>query len=182
MASSLLDTELPEVKIIERGIYRDPRGYFSEVYKSSELESYGLPPSFVQENLVYSRQGVVRGIHFQKKPHAQGKLLTVLRGELWDVAVDLRRSSPDFGRWTATFLSEENGRSFWIPEGFGHGYFVTAPEVYLLYQVTREWAPDSEAGVVWNDPQLGIDWPSSQAILNERDASLPPLQQAEVFD
>jgi dTDP-4-dehydrorhamnose 3,5-epimerase len=183
MPSTFTPLGIPGVVLLDRAVFPDDRGYFTELFKRSELEANGVPSDFVQENVVRSGANVVRGLHFQNPDSAQGKLVSVVLGAVWDVAVDLRKSSPTFGEWVAEELSEENGRSLWLPEGFGHGYAVLSDEALVVYGVTSEYAPESEAGVIWDDPELGIDWPYAEPLLSPKDAVLPTLGEASIgFD
>jgi dTDP-4-dehydrorhamnose 3,5-epimerase len=168
---------------MERAVFPDDRGYFSELFKRSELEANGLPSDFVQENLARSSGNVVRGLHFQNPDSVQGKLVSVVQGAIWDVAVDLRKSSPTFGEWVAAELSEENRRSLWVPEDFGHGYAVLSDDTLVVYRATGEYDPKAEAGVRWDDLELGIEWPLADPLLSPKDAALPSLAEANIgFD
>ena len=164
---------------IETLRFEDPRGFFRMTWRESVFRQAGIPGPFVQSNLSHSVKGTLRGLHFQKPPMAQGKLLAVLSGEIYDVAVDLRKGSPTFGKWAAEILSAANGRMLWVPEGFAHGFCVTSPEADVLYLVTREYAPEQDRGVRWDDPALGIPWPAKSPLLSGKDASLPPLSGAD---
>jgi dTDP-4-dehydrorhamnose 3,5-epimerase len=170
---------LAEVIVIEPEIFVDSRGCFFETYKYSEFYRNGITASFVQGNQSHSCYGTLRGLHYQNPPHAQGKLIRVVQGEVFDVVVDLRRGSPGFGRWAATSLSAENRRMLYIPPGFAHGALVVSREATLLYMVTSEYNPSSEAGVIWNDPELGIPWPCQEPILSFRDQCWPTLERAD---
>ena len=171
--------EIPDVVSIEWTSYLDVRGSFAEIYRQSEFEAHGIRGPFVQDNRSRSVRGVLRGLHYQKPPAAQAKLVTVLRGEIFDVAVDIRRGSPTYGRWVGTVLSEEDGRMLYIPEGFAHGFCVLSEVADVLYKVTAEYAPELERGIRWDDPDIGIRWPISDPILSEKDASLPFLREAD---
>lgn len=171
--------EIPDVIAIQRVPYRDHRGFFAEIYRRSEFEAHGIRGPFVQVNHSRSVRGVLRGLHYQKPPAAQAKLVTVLRGEIFDVAVDIRRGSPTYGRWVGTVLSGEDGRMLYIPEGFAHGFCVLSEVADVLYEVTAEYAPELERGIRWDDPDIGIQWPISDPILSEKDAALPLLREAE---
>jgi len=179
---NVIETALPGVLILEPRIFRDARGAFCETYNERAMTALGLPTHWVQDNFSVSRKNVVRGIHYQIQ-NTQGKLVRVTHGVVWDVAVDLRRSSPAFGQHVGVELSGENGRMFWIPEGFGHG-FVTLSEVAgFAYKVTDYYSPAGERTVLWNDPELGIEWPVSaaEAIVSEKDQQGRPLREAELF-
>ncbi len=152
-------TAIPDVVVVEPKVFGDARGFFFESFNRRALEAkVGRPLEFVQDNHSLSRRGVLRGLHYQL-PHAQGKLVRVVRGEIFDVAVDLRRGSPSFGRWVGETLSGENKRQLWIPEGFAHGFLVTSDEAEVLYKTTDYWRPEHERCIRWDDPQLAIPWP-----------------------
>lgn len=168
----------PDVVLVEAKAYSDERGYFQESYKRSEFLAHGIPESFSQDNHSRSVQGVLRGLHYQAPPRAQGKLVWVSRGEVFDVAVDLRKGSPTYKRWVGVALSAENHRMLYIPVGFAHGFYVLSEEADVVYKTTDEYAPECERGIIWNDPELGIRWPMGRPILSPRDASLPTLKEA----
>lgn len=158
--------------------FADPRGVFSETYSRRDAEALGLAEEFVQDNWSRSdRVGTVRGLHFQRRPHAQGKLVRAVRGRILDVAVDLRRSSPTFGKHVAVELAGGDGRMLYVPAGFAHGFCTLEPMTEVAYKVTCEYAPESDAGIAWDDPALGIDWPVApeDALVSSKDALLPPL-------
>lgn len=168
--------------LIEPEVHTDVRGEFHECWNARDFASAGLDLSFVQENESLSHKGVLRGLHFQQ-PGVQGKLVRVVRGAVFDVAVDLRRSSPHFGEWVSAELSASNKRSFWIPEGFAHGFLSLEDETRLIYKCTSHYAPLSEHVLAWNDPALGIDWPldSATPIMSERDLAGAPLADIATF-
>ncbi|MDE2506846.1 MAG: dTDP-4-dehydrorhamnose 3,5-epimerase [Planctomycetota bacterium] len=168
-------TELPGVLLFEPRVHSDHRGYFIELWSEARYAAAGLPAKFVQDNMSYSRRGVLRGLHLQY-PHAQGKLVSVLRGEIWDVAVDVRRDSERYGDWFGTTLSAENRRQLYIPEGFAHGFVVTGEEALVLYKVTDFHEPAAETTVLWSDPELGIRWPIAEPIVSAKDAAGLPLR------
>ncbi len=174
--------EIPDVKLVRSKQFRDSRGFFSEVYSKSALAGAGLTDEFVQDNHSFSAlAGTVRGLHFQKPPFAQAKLVRVTRGSILDIALDLRRASPHFGRHVARVLSAENWEQLYIPTGFAHAFCSLEPDTEVLYKVTSYYAPDADAGVLWSDPELGIDWPvaSDSATVSEKDARLPRLRDLE---
>jgi len=172
--------DLPGILIVTPRIFSDDRGFFLESYRRSELAEAGIEQPFVQENFSKSAQGVLRGLHYQLEPAAQGKLVSAITGSVFDVAVDLRRASPSFGRWTGLILSEADRRMLWIPRGFAHGFLALSDPAVVLYRLSgAEYAPDLERGIIWNDPDLGIDWPVSEPILSPKDARHPPLATAE---
>ena len=154
-----VDTEIEGVFEIEPRVFEDERGDFMETCHAHKLAALGLERDFLQDNQSYSTAGTLRGLHYQIGDHPQGKLVRVVSGEVWDVAVDMRRGSPTFGRWVARLLSERNRRMLWIPEGFAHGFYVTGESAVLLYKCTDVYAPEEERTVRWDDPELGIDWP-----------------------
>jgi dTDP-4-dehydrorhamnose 3,5-epimerase len=168
-------TDLPGVVIIEPQVLADERGFFMETYKRSEFAAAGIHVDLVQENLSRSARGTLRGLHLQRPPRAQGKLVRVLRGEVFDVAVDVRPESATFRRWVSVTLSAENRRSVFIPPGYAHGFCVLSDEAEVLYMTSAEYEPALEWGVRWDDPLLAIAWPVTSPRLSARDASWPPL-------
>ena len=156
------ETDLPGCLLIEPRVFGDERGYFYEQWNAARYRDAGLDLQFVQSNVSASGHGVLRGLHYQW-PNPQGKLVSVLDGEVWDVAVDIRRGSPHYGRWTAAILSGGNKRQLWIPEGFAHGFVTLTEEAEFLYKTTGYYAPDCEGSIVWDDPALGIEWPIDRA-------------------
>ena len=180
-----IPTELPEVLILEPRVFGDDRGFFMESYNRRAFnETVGYEVDFVQDNHSRSALGVLRGLHFQLPPNAQGKLVRVTAGRVFDVAVDMRPNSARFGRWVGVELSSENRRQLWIPEGFAHGFLVLSETADFLYKTTNYYAPGSERAVRWNDVDLGIRWPDtgSGPQLSGKDASAPRLRDAETFD
>jgi dTDP-4-dehydrorhamnose 3,5-epimerase len=178
-------TDLPEVLILEPVVHGDERGFFLESFNQRAFDAaVGRHVAFVQDNHSRSRRGVLRGLHYQLPPHAQGKLVRLVRGRVFDVAVDMRRSSPRFGRWVGVELSGENHRLLWIPPGFAHGFLVLSDEADFLYKTTDYYAPECEAAVRWDDSKIGIGWPlpDAPAQVSSRDASAPSFAQAATFD
>jgi dTDP-4-dehydrorhamnose 3,5-epimerase len=171
----VLETALPGVLIIEPRVFPDGRGFFFETYQRQRYQSMGILTEFVQDNLSSSAHGVLRGVHSQN-PHPQGKLVQVLQGEVWDVAVDIRRNSPHFGQWTAVTLSAEKHNQLYLPPGFAHGFYVLSDTALFAYKCTDYYAPGAEVGFRWDDPEVGIAWPSQEPILSEKDANLPLLR------
>jgi dTDP-4-dehydrorhamnose 3,5-epimerase len=165
---SVTPTRLPEVLLVSAPVYRDDRGHFQEVWQQARYEEAGLPGRFVQDNLSFSVRGVLRGLHFQN-PEPQGKLVCVLRGLIYDVAVDIRVGSPTFGQWVGIELSAEAGQQLYVPEGFAHGFAVTGETALVLYKCTEFYRPRSEGSVLWNDPDLGIAWPVTDPVLSGKD-------------
>lgn len=170
----LTETNLPGCVVIEPRVFGDDRGFFYESFNRERLGEHGLSPSFVQGNVSSSAHGVLRGLHYQW-PNPQGKYVSVLQGEVWDVAVDIRRGSPQFGKWTAVLLSAENKRHFWIPEGFAHGFVVLSEHALFSYLCTATYDPAADAGIRWNDADLAIDWPLADPRLSPKDANAPFL-------
>ncbi|WP_426788908.1 dTDP-4-dehydrorhamnose 3,5-epimerase [Xanthomonas campestris] len=170
----LLKTDLPGCIVIEPAVFGDERGVFYETWNAERFGSNALPDRFVQSNISTSAKGVLRGLHYQW-PRPQGKLVSVLEGEVYDVAVDIRRGSPHFGRWTAVLLSAENKRQVWIPEGFAHGFAVLSERALFSYLCTDVYVKEADAGVRWDDAAIGIDWPISDPLLSSKDAAAPFL-------
>lgn len=167
--------------LLEPAVYRDSRGFFMESYKEVLLQEAGISTSFIQDNQSYSAEPhVLRGLHYQANPKAQTKLLRVVSGAIYDVIVDLRRNSPTFGRWESVILSEYNHRQILIPKGFAHGFCTLVPDTRILYKVDEYYAPESDRGILWNDPALGIDWPTSEPILSEKDRQHPRFREADL--
>ncbi len=180
----IIPTELPDVLLVQPQVFPDARGFFMETYHARKLAEQGFAAEFVQDNHSRSQQGTLRGLHYQIR-HPQGKLLRVVNGEIFDVAVDIRHYSPTFGRWTGVILSAENKRQLWVPPGFAHGIYTLSGVADLLYKVTDYYAPEWERTILWNDPQLGIAWPlidGQLPILSAKDVQGQPLVQAEVFE
>ncbi len=170
----LLQTGLPGCVVIEPAVFGDARGFFYEAWNAQRYAEHGLPAAFVQSNVSVSSRGVLRGLHYQW-PNPQGKLVSVLEGEVYDVAVDIRRGSPHFGRWTAAILSAENRRQFWIPEGFAHGFVVLSERALFSYLCTAPYDKAADAGIRWNDAAIGVDWPEASPLLSDKDAAAPFL-------
>ncbi len=182
---NVIATELPDVLIFEPRVFADDRGWFMESYNQAVFEkAIGGTVSFVQDNHSYSKCGVVRGLHYQLAPYAQGKLVRVTQGTAWDVAVDIRKSSKTFGKWVGVELSADNRRQLWIPPGFAHGFITVSETAEFLYKTTALYNKESEGAIVWNDPQLAIRWPDLQMapLLAEKDAAAPQLKDARLFD
>lgn len=179
----IIDTRLTDVKIISPRVFGDDRGFFLETFRDVQFRENVADCTFVQDNHSKSVQSVLRGLHYQIR-QAQGKLVRVISGEVLDVAVDLRKSSPQFGQWTGVKLSGENKLMFWVPPGFAHGFYVLSPEAEFTYKCTDYYAPEHERCILWNDPDIGIDWPvtpGKEPILSPKDAEGVPLKKAEVF-
>jgi len=175
------ETNLAEVKLLEPRVFADSRGFFLESYNQRTFAELGIHDSFVQDNHSRSERGVLRGLHYQLI-QPQGKLVRAARGEIFDVAVDLRRSSSTFGQWTGHRLSEENKQMLWIPAGFGHGFLVLSEAAEVLYKATDFYAPHGERSILWNDPTIGIQWPAAgMPMLSEKDSAGRRLLEADVF-
>jgi len=171
----VIDTKIPDVKIIEPTVFGDDRGFFMETWNQAKFEELvtGKPTAFVQDNHSKSKKGILRGLHYQTE-NTQGKLVRVVSGEVFDVAVDIRKDSPTFGQWVGVYLSAENKRQLWVPEGFAHGFYVTSDEAEFVYKCTNYYDPSSEVSILWNDPEIGIEWPIADnniVILSEKDKS-----------
>jgi dTDP-4-dehydrorhamnose 3,5-epimerase len=171
-----VETSLPGVWVIEPQVFGDARGYFFESYQREKFAQLGILEDFVQDNRSFSRQGVVRGLHFQLC-YPQAKLCSVIQGEVFDVAVDVRRGSPNFGQWTGVTLSAENKKQIYIPQGFAHGFAVLSETAEFMYKCSDYYHPEDEGGVAWNDPAIGIDWPVESPVLSKKDVSFLPLAQ-----
>ena len=175
-------TEIPDLLIIEPKVFGDERGFFFESFSKKVFkELTGVGDEFVQDNHSRSTKGVLRGLHYQIK-QPQGKLVRVVRGEVFDVAVDLRKSSETFGQWHGVHLSAENKRQFWVPPGFAHGFVVLSDEAEFLYKTTDYYAPEHERCICWNDADLAINWPSLDVLVSEKDASGQSFEQADLFE
>ncbi|HEY5781181.1 MAG TPA: dTDP-4-dehydrorhamnose 3,5-epimerase [Lysobacter sp.] len=172
----VIETDLPGCVVIEPRVFGDARGFFFESFNHDKLAQHGLQPQFVQGNVSSSTRGVLRGLHYQW-PKPQGKYVSVVEGEVWDVAVDIRRGSPHFGRWTAVVLSAENKRHFWIPEGFAHGFVTLSERAVFSYLCTATYDAGADAGIRWNDARLAIDWPVTDVNLSDKDARAPFLDE-----
>jgi len=177
-----IKTKVPDVIIVKPKVFGDERGFFMETYKKSEFLSLGITEEFVQDNHSKSTYGVLRGLHYQLPPMAQSKLVRCIRGEILDIAVDIRESSETFGKYVSVILSEENKKMLYIPEGFAHGFLVLSEEAEVIYKVSKEYSPEHERGIRWDDPQVEIIWDAIEPILSEKDKKLPFLKDAEVFE
>ena len=179
-----IKTEIAGVFIIEPRVFNDARGYFMEAWKEAEFNEHIGPVKFIQDNESKSSYGVLRGLHYQKGAYSQAKLVRVIKGRVLDVAVDIRKSSPTFGKHVMVELSEDNKRQFFIPRGFAHGFLVLSEEAIFTYKVDNPYMPSQEAGVRWNDPELAIEWPIDPAVVqtSEKDLKQPLLKETEVFE
>ena len=178
-----IPTLIPDVLLIEPRIFQDERGFFLESYQKKHFREAGIDADFVQDNHSKSQHGTLRGLHYQIR-QPQGKLVRVIAGEIFDVAVDIRRHSPTFGKWVGDYLSSENKKMLWVPAGFAHGFYVTSPQAEVLYKATDYYAPEWERSILWNDPAINIGWPIQNGlpILSARDEAGELLSNAEVFE
>jgi dTDP-4-dehydrorhamnose 3,5-epimerase len=168
-------TDLPGVLLIEPRVFQDSRGFFMETFHQKKYAEAGIDHAFIQDNYSHSTRGTLRGLHYQLE-HPQAKLVYVIKGEIYDVAVDIRRGSPGFGKWTGQYLSCKNRRQIFVPEGFAHGFCVISETADVLYKTTDLYKPDDEYGVLWSDPTIGIDWPVEIPIVSDKDKQFPVLQ------
>lgn len=170
---------IPEVVLVRPKVFEDSRGFFLEAYKQSEFTAARITQLFVQDNHSRSTKGVLRGLHYQRLPAAQGKLVRVIRGEIFDVVVDLRQGSPTYACWVSTVLSDHNKYLLYIPKGFAHGFAVLSEAADVIYKVTEEFSPEHDAGIAWDDPEIAIQWPDACPVLSAKDAALPRLRDAD---
>jgi dTDP-4-dehydrorhamnose 3,5-epimerase len=170
---------IPEIILVEPEIFKDTRGFFMETYKYSDFVRADIEAHFVQDNFSRSSLGVLRGLHYQKDPEAQGKLIQCLQGKIFDVAVDIRKGSPTFGRWVSAELSGETGRVLYVPPGFAHGFLVLSDTADVMYKCTRQYSPENDRGVIWNDPDVNIRWPLKNPSLSGKDSRHPLLKDAD---
>jgi len=179
MSFTFKKLSIPEVILVESKAFTDDRGFFLEIFKESVFASNGIDTRFVQDNFSHSIKGILRGLHYQKNPKAQAKLVTTLSGEIFDIAVDIRKGSPTYGKWVGVTLSENNHKLLYIPEGFAHGFCVLSKEADVLYKVNQEYSPEHEKGIIWNDYEINITWPIDKPILLEKDLQMPVLKNAD---
>jgi len=172
----ILPTPLAGVLVIEPDVFADARGFFMETFHQERYRELGIPSTFVQDNLSKSARGTLRGLHYQVR-YPQAKLVQVISGEIYDVAVDIRRESPNFGKWIGILLSEENKKQLFIPEGFAHGFCVLSPTALFSYKCSAFYTPEDEGGLLWSDPELNIDWPVQTPLISEKDSRFPVLSQ-----
>lgn len=175
-----VETSLPGVLVVEPKVFGDDRGFFMEIYHAAKFAEAGIADPFVQDNHSRSSRGVLRGLHFQE-PNPQGKLVRAIGGVIFDVAVDIRRGSPTFGKWVGVELSAENKRQLWVPPGFAHGFCVTSETADVVYKCTSLYAPESDRGIRWNDPAIGIEWPPITPLLSPKDEAAPLLAEAPIL-
>jgi len=179
MAFTFKSLKIPEVILVEPQSFPDGRGFFLESFKESEFVSNGIKTRFVQDNFSHSVKGVLRGLHYQKTSKAQAKLVIALRGEIFDVAVDIRKDSPTYGKWVGEILSENNHKLLYIPEGFAHGFCVLSDGADVLYKVNQEYSLEHDRGIIWNDHEINISWPIDKPIISKNDLQLPLLKNAD---
>jgi dTDP-4-dehydrorhamnose 3,5-epimerase len=170
---------IPEIILVEMKVFADDRGFFMETYKHSEFANHGIKEYFVQDNHSRSSKNVLRGLHYQKNPKAQGKLVRCIAGRIFDVAVDIRKGSPTYGKWVGAELSSENNYMLYIPPGFAHGFVVLSDFAEILYKCTEEYSAENDRGIIWNDPDIKIKWPTESPILSEKDQKNPLLKDAD---
>ena len=177
----IISLAIPDVKLIEPDVFGDNRGFFMETYRADLFKEAGIPTNYVQDNMSSSRKGVLRGLHFQKNPYSQGKLVRVVRGEVFDVAVDLRKGSPYFGKWVGDLLSEENKKSLYVPQGFAHGFCVVSDEAVFHYKCTEFYHPEAEGGLRYDDPTVNVEWPLPDLpkITSPKDEKAPFLENID---
>ena len=177
----IISLAIPDVKLIEPDVFGDNRGFFMETYRADQFKEAGIPTNFVQDNMSSSRKGVLRGLHFQKDPYSQGKLVRVVRGEVFDVAVDLRKGSPYYGKWVGDFLSEENKRSLYVPNSFAHGFCVVSDEAVFHYKCTEFYHPEAEGGLRYDDPTVNVEWPKIDVpfLTSPKDEKAPFLENID---
>lgn len=180
MAFNFKRLEIPDVILIEPRVFADERGFFMETYHKRDFEKAGIPQVFVQDNHSRSKKNVLRGLHYQLEPMAQGKLIRCVRGTIFDIAVDIRKQSPTFGKWVGTNLSEENKLVLWVPRGFAHGYLALEGNTEVLYKTDQFYSPEHERGIIWNDPDIAIKWPVEDPIVSKKDAKFPKLKDADI--
>jgi dTDP-4-dehydrorhamnose 3,5-epimerase len=179
MAFKFQRLEIPDLVLIETQAFADARGLFVESYKRSVFSAHGIHDAFVQDNYSHSLRGVLRGLHYQKHPKAQAKLVTVLRGEIFDVAVDIRQGSPTYGRWVGKLLAANDCRLLYVPVGFAHGFCVLSEDADVVYKTTAEYAPELDRGIFWNDSEIAIHWPIDDPRVSPKDANLPLLKSSD---
>lgn len=181
MAFTFTKLQIPDVILIQAQEFSDSRGFFMESFKESVFFNNKIKTKFVQDNFSHSTKGVLRGLHYQKTPKEQAKLVMVTSGEIFDVAVDIRKDSPTFGKWIGQTLSSKNHQMLYIPEGFAHGFCVLSDTADVLYKVSNEYSPEHERGIIWNDPQVNIKWPINNPVVAPKDLKWPNLSSADVF-
>lgn len=179
MPFEFIKMEIPDIILIKPKVFRDERGFFLETYRYSDFAAAGIKENFVQDNYSGSARGVLRGLHYQKNPNAQGKLIYCIKGKIFDAAVDIRKGSPTFRRWVSAVLTGENKNMIYIPQGFAHGFCVLSDTAEVMYKCTNEYSPDDDRGIIWNDSDINIDWPVKAPVLSEKDMMHPYLSKYE---
>lgn len=179
MAFKFKRLEIPDVILVEAQAFSDERGFFMECFKESEFNIHGVKTKFVQDNYSHSIKGVLRGLHYQINPKPQAKLVMAITGEIFDVAVDIRKGSPTYGMWTGRILSDKNHSLLYIPEGFAHGFCMLSNTADVIYKVSSEYSPEHERGILWNDPDISIKWPIDKPVMVKKDLELPTLKNAD---
>ncbi len=179
MPITITPTEIEAVLFVQTPLFRDKRGFFTEVFSTPVYDAAGFHETFVQDNMSLSRKGTMRGMHYQIEPHGMGKFVRPLSGSIFDVAVDLRAGSPTFGKWVGRTLTAGRGEALWVPVGFAHGFLALEPDTLVLYKCTASWQPDAERSLAYNDPDVGIEWPMTVTAITEKDAAAPRLGDAE---
>jgi len=170
---------IPGTVLIQPRVFNDGRGFFLELYKHSDFAAAGIREHLVQDNFSKSAKGVLRGLHYQRQPKAQGKLVICITGSIYDVAVDIRRGSPDFGKWVGAEITEENRRMLYVPPGFAHGFQVLSETAEVMYKCTDEYSPSDDRGIIWNDPEINVIWPLAEPLLSGKDEKHPGLRDAD---
>ena len=170
---------IPDVILLTPKVFSDERGFFMESYRNSIFKENGINANFIQDMLSHSKKDILRGLHFQKNPKAQAKIVMVVRGEIFDVVVDIRKNSPTYGKWISEMLSNDNHNLLYIPEGFAHGYCILSDNADIIYKVNKEYSPENESGVIWNDPDLNIKWPCDNPIISKKDLEYPFLENSD---
>ena len=171
--------QIPDVILVEPKLISDNRGFFYESFKESDFFKNGITEKFVQDNFSHSTRDVIRGLHYQQKPKAQAKLITVVSGKIFDVVVDIRKNSPSYGKWISVILSEDDHKLLYVPEGFAHGFCVLSQEADIFYKVSNEYSKEHEQGIIWNDPTINISWPIKEPIISDKDNQLPLLKNSD---
>lgn len=179
MPAKISATEIGAVLLIESPLFRDSRGFFTEIHSTPNYAAAGFTETFVQDNLSASSKGTLRGMHYQIEPHGMGKLVRPVSGAIYDVAVDLRKGSPTFGKWVGRTLHADRGEALWVPVGFAHGFQALEPDTLVLYKCTAPWNPEAERSLRYDDPAVGIEWPTPPTSVSEKDLAAPPLSEAE---
>ena len=171
--------QIPDIILVEPKLFLDNRGFFYESFKESDFFVNGITKKFVQDNFSHSTHGVIRGLHYQKKPRDQAKIITVVKGKIFDVVVDIRKNSPSYGKWISEIISEDDHKLLYVPEGFAHGFCVLSQEADIFYKVSNEYSKEHEMGIIWNDSAINISWPIEKPIISDKDNQLPLLKNSD---